>query len=75
MDLANWSLLTGDNEEVAAVVKSYGVGSVRSADGITIDHRVASFLVDGNGRIAKRYMGIDHEPAEIAADVIDLCCS
>jgi protein SCO1/2 len=68
----NWSLLTGAPDEVAAVVKSYGVGSVRAADGVTIDHRVASFLIDSKGRIARRYFGLEHTPGQIVDDLTAL---
>lgn len=72
MDLENWSLLTGAPELVAAVVQSYGVGSVRAADGVTIDHRIATFLIDPKGRIAKRYLGLEHPPEQMAGDLKDL---
>jgi protein SCO1/2 len=72
MDLSNWSLLTGDTPNVDEVVKSYGVGSVRAADGVTIDHRVATFLIDPKGRIARRYLGLQHSPERMAADLSDL---
>lgn len=69
LDLARWSLLTGSVPEVEAVLKEYGVGSVRQPDG-EIDHLVVTFLIDGEGRIARRYVGLDHEPARIAADLV-----
>ncbi len=68
VDLANWSLLTGDPARVAAVLKDYGVGSVRQPDG-EIDHLVATFLIDGQGRIVKRYVGLDHEAATLTRDL------
>lgn len=68
-DLANWSFLTGPPDEVDAVLKSYGVGSARSADG-TIEHVVVTFLIDGNGKIARRYIGLDgHDPKELVRDL------
>jgi len=65
-DLSHWSFLTGDPGEVALVVKRFGVGSVREADG-TIDHLVATFVVDGEGRIAERFIGLDHAPEDVLA--------
>jgi protein SCO1/2 len=59
-DLAHWSFLTGPPEAVAAVVAAYGVGSLRQDDG-TIDHIVATFIVDPEGRIAERFVGLEHD--------------
>ena len=68
LDTSGWSLLTGSQEQVDAVTRGYGVFAARAADG-TIDHLVAIFLIDPEGRIAERYIGLDHQPAEIAADI------
>jgi len=71
-DLANWSFLTGEQGEVDAVLKSYGVGSVRTADG-QIEHVVVTFLIDGNGQIVRRYLGLDgHDPKELLRDIARL---
>ena len=64
VDLEHWSFLTGEPDAVAAVVAGYGVGSLRQDDG-TIDHLVASFVVDGEGRIAERFVGLEHETADL----------
>jgi protein SCO1/2 len=72
IDLANWSFLTGPPAEVDAVLKSYGIGSMRTADG-NIEHVVATFLIDGNGQIARRYLGLDgHDPKDLVRDVTRL---
>jgi protein SCO1/2 len=60
-DLTGWSFLTGPPETVAEVMRGYGVGSIRRPDG-QIDHLVATFLIDGEGRIAQRFIGLEHEP-------------
>ena len=71
-DLANWSFLTGAPDEVDAVLKSYGVGSMRTADG-QIEHVVVTFLIDGNGQIVRRYLGLDgHDPKELLRDIAHL---
>ena len=68
-DLSNWSFLTGPFDEVDAVVKSYGVGSAKTPDG-QVEHVVATFLIDGEGRIARRYIGLEgHDPAELLRDL------
>lgn len=59
-DLAHWDFLTGPPEEVGDVVRRFGIGSLRRADG-RIDHLVATFLVDREGRIAERYVGLEHD--------------
>ena len=73
-DLADWSFLTGPKEEVADVVRRYGVGTLRRVDG-QIDHVVATFLIDREGRIAKRYLGLEHEAADLARDVTELAAA
>lgn len=67
-DFSDWSFLTGPVEEVEAVVASYSVGTTRKPDG-DIEHVVATFLIDANGRIVKRYLGLDHEPEQMAKDL------
>lgn len=68
-DLSSWSFLTGSPEEIDAVLKSYGVGSAKSADG-QVEHVVVTFLIDGDGQIARRYVGLDgHDPAELLRDL------
>ena len=67
-DLADWSFLTGDEARVQAVVAAYGVGTTWTPDG-ELEHILATFLIDPNGRIVKRYIGLEHEPKTIVADV------
>jgi cytochrome oxidase Cu insertion factor (SCO1/SenC/PrrC family) len=70
-DLERWTFVTGPEDQVAEVIFSYGVGSTRAEDG-TIEHLVVTFLIDGRGRIVKRYMGLEHEPEALARDLEDL---
>jgi len=67
-DLSDWSFLTGPEAEVAEVVKAYGVGTLRAPDG-SIDHVVATFLIDGQGRIARRWLGLEHTVPELRAAI------
>ena len=68
-DTANWSFLTGPPDAVDAVLKDYGVGSARQPDG-TIAHLVVTFLIDGEGRIVQRYIGLEgHDPKQVRADL------
>jgi len=70
-DLDGWSFLTGPPERVSALLSQYGVGSIRRGDG-QIEHNVVAFLIDPEGRIAKRYLGLKHDPAAIARDLAAL---
>jgi len=67
-DLASWSFLTGRPEAVDAVLRAFGVGKQPGQDG-EIDHLVATFLLDPEGRIARRWIGLDHDAGEILADL------
>ena len=69
-DLSSWSFLTGPVEEVADVVRRWGVGSLRKEDG-TIDHTLWTFLVK-EGQILERYSPRDAGDEKILAGVIDL---
>lgn len=63
-DLARWSFLTGPVAEVDAVLAGYGVGKTRVAEG-DIEHFVATFLIDPDGRIARTFVGTEDEAAEL----------
>jgi protein SCO1 len=73
-DLASWSFLTGETGTVADVIARYGVGSVRRPDG-EIDHLVVTFLIDEEGGIVKRYVGLEHAAEDVARDVSALASS
>lgn len=68
LDTSGWSLVTGAPAAVESVVADYGVGTLREPDG-NIEHTVATFLIDPQGRIARRYLGLRHEPETILADL------
>jgi protein SCO1/2 len=68
-DLSGWSFLTGPPEAVDAVLRGYGVGSAKAPDG-QIEHVVVTFLIDGDGQIRRRYVGLDgHGPDEVVRDI------
>jgi protein SCO1 len=71
IDAQGWSFATGAARDVDALARAYGVGSVRQANG-EIEHTVATFLIDRDGQIARRYLGTTHEPDAIRADVREL---
>ncbi len=71
VDLGHWSFLTGPPDEVEPILFAFGVGTV-PGEGDQIEHTVITYLVDGQGRIVKRYFGLLHEPTALAADVVTL---
>jgi protein SCO1/2 len=71
LETRGWSFVTGPTADVDAVVRAYGVGSVRQPNG-DIVHTVATFLISRDGMIARRYLGVTHESAEIRADIAAL---
>ena len=73
VDTDGWSFLTGPRDEVDAVVRAYGVGSTPAPDGSAqLEHTLVTFLIDAEGRIAKRYLGLRHEPEAIRDDIAAL---
>jgi protein SCO1/2 len=70
-DLTGWSFLTGDPEAVSRVIQAYGVGTMRREDG-QIDHLVATFLIDPEGKIARRFIGLEHEPEQLRRELESL---
>jgi protein SCO1/2 len=70
-DLATWSFLTGAPDRIDAALRAFGVGRAPGEDG-EIDHLVVTFLVDPEGRIVRRYVGLDHGAEEILADLARL---
>jgi len=68
IDPANWFLLTGEQADVDAVLRAYGVGSVR-LDERNLEHLVVTFLIDPEQRIARRYLGLEHSAASMLADI------
>ena len=71
IDTRGWSVATGPAADVDAVARAYGVGSVRQPGG-EIEHTVATFLIDRDGQIARRYLGTTHGAEEIRADIEQL---
>ena len=68
VDLSRWSFLTGEARAIQDVLSDYGVGSGVQPNG-EIEHLVITFLIDGDGRIQKRYLGLEHSPDSIVSDL------
>jgi protein SCO1/2 len=66
VDLARWSFLTGDDDSVADVLERYGVGATPGENG-EIEHLVITYLIDAEGRIARRFAGLEHRAETLAA--------
>jgi protein SCO1/2 len=70
-NLDSWAFLTGEIETVRETVQSYHVGWTRDPD-TTLNHLVVTFLIDPEGRIAKRYLGLEHGTDELVSDIEEL---
>lgn len=70
-DLSSWSFLGGPKAEVEDVLARYGVGKSPGKDR-EIQHVVVTFLIDRQGRIAKRYFGLEHHADDLARDLTAL---
>ena len=66
-DLSGWSFLDGDPEAVRAVMSAYGIGT-KPIEQDDVEHVLATFLIDREGRMVKRYLGVGEDPAVILAD-------
>jgi protein SCO1/2 len=65
-DLARWSFLTGDTAAVTDVLERYGVGAQAGANG-EIEHLVVTYVIDAEGRIARRFGGLEHRKETLLA--------
>lgn len=65
-DLARWSFLTGDTDAVVDVLERYGVGAKPGKNG-EIDHLVITYVIDAEGRIARRFGGLEHRAETLVA--------
>ena len=72
VDLNGWSFLTGSTQQISDVLTQYGVGSVRVNAG-RIDHLVVTFLIDREGRVERRYLGVADGGPQIVDDIRRLC--
>jgi protein SCO1/2 len=71
-DLRGWSFLTGRPDAVARVLASYGIASSRT-DQRTLQHTVAVLAIDRQGRIARRYLGLEQRVEQIESDLRKIC--
>lgn len=73
-ELASWSFLSGDPEDVRSVAQAYYVAPSNASLGRAgpLDHVMARYLIDPQGRIARRYVGPDVTPDQLLADLGEL---
>ena len=71
-DAATWSFFGGSRAEIDDVLTRYGVGKAPGSAHGEIQHVVVTFLIDREGKIAKRYFGLDHHADDLAKDVAEL---
>lgn len=67
-DLEHWDFLTGPEQELAEVVRRFGVGTLRKPNG-EIEHLTVTFIIDREGLIAERYLGLEHEAETLRRDL------
>jgi protein SCO1/2 len=65
-DLSRWSFLTGEPDAVVDVLERYGVGAKPGENG-EIDHLVITYVIDAEGRVARRFGGLEHEAERLVA--------
>jgi protein SCO1/2 len=70
-NLGSWSFLTGSPEAVGEVLSAYHVGRVRLPDE-TLNHTIVTYLIDRRGFIRKHYLGLDHDPDGLMADLLEV---
>ena len=68
-DLETWSFLTGDAQTVSKVIEAYKIGWTKAEADQFPDHTVVTFLIDPEGRIARRYLGLEHAPQKLLRDL------
>lgn len=66
VDTEGWSFLTGPVSDVDAVVRAYGVGNIPATDGSEqLAHTLVTFLIDAQGHVKQRLLGLNHSPQEL----------
>lgn len=68
IDLAGWTLATGEPELVEEVLRVYAVGSLAQADG-SVDHQILTYLIDPAGGVARHYWGSSQSVEEWVAAI------
>lgn len=67
-DLATWSFLGGAPDVVGDVIARYGVAPMPGKNG-EIEHLVITYLIDAEGRVARRFAGLEHRADALVAAI------
>jgi protein SCO1 len=69
-DLARWTFLTGDRDEIDRFAARFGVSVSRALnDPRDITHNLRTAVVDRDGRLVKVYTGNEWTPSEVLQDL------
>jgi len=69
-DLARWTFLTGDRDEIDQFASRFGVSVSRALnDPRDITHNLRTVIVKSDGTLAKTYTGNDWTPDQVLADL------
>jgi len=72
-DLARWTFLTGDRDEVDRFASRFGVSVSRAMnDPSNIAHNLRTAIVGADGKLVKVYTGNDWSPDQVLADLKNL---
>jgi protein SCO1/2 len=69
-DLARWSFLTGDRDEIDRFAMRFGVSLMRAPnDPLDIAHTLRTAIVGADGKVVKVYTGNEWTPAQVLTDL------
>ena len=69
-DLARWTFLTGDRDEIDRFAMRFGVSIARAMnDPRDITHNLRTAIVDADGKLVKAYTGNDWSPDQVLGDL------
>lgn len=69
-DLARWTFLTGDRDQIDKFASRFGMTITRApADPSNITHNLRTAIVDADGKLVKVYTGPDWKPEQVVVDL------
>lgn len=68
---AGWAFLTGKEDAIRDVLRSYGIFAAKTPDG-DIDHTFLTSLIDSRGFLRVQYLGVRFDPGEFRGDLVGL---
>jgi len=72
-DLARWTFLTGDRDDIDRFAARFGVTITRDLNNpLEIAHNLRTAIIDADGRLVKAYSGNEWQPAQVVTDVTRL---